>query len=102
MAEMVTEDQPRIPFNGKPTKISDIATSSGYPNSSVWCKNIDEVVGVIGRGVVGAITPEHAKLVIDEMVTLGLAEKITRDDEFLGWNIYSQGKSEEQSPQDGK
>jgi hypothetical protein len=100
MGEVTREDQPRILFKGKPANVIDIARTSGYKQSAVWCHTVEELIGVIGGGEIGAISREHALLVAEEMVKQGYAERVTGDGIFLGWNIHSKDKIEEDAHKD--
>ncbi len=67
MTESCAAEEPPIIFKGEKQKISHIAKTTGYPNSSVLCRNMDELIGVITHGMENEITPTNALKVAEEM-----------------------------------
>ena len=85
-----------IPNISKPGKLRALIELAGYKESAVWCRTLDEAKGAIGHGVVGEISDEVARYVLQSLIDQGKAEIITSDypgifttpEGTLGWNIY--------------
>lgn len=72
----------------KSVEIAQWARQTGYKNSSVWCKNMDELIGAITHGYPNAISQQEALAVVTLLMDQGIAQAISgADGRSLGWTI---------------
>lgn len=86
MVEVDTSNQ--ITIGGHKQPIGEIAKYVGYQNSAVFCRNLDELIGVITHGRIDkAISPEDAQKVGLYLVEHKYAEEVVAGDGTIGWHI---------------
>lgn len=93
MVEIDPASQITIGVHKQP--ISEIATHVGYQNSAIFCRNLDELIGVITHGRIDlAISPEDALKVALYLVEHKQAVEVqSADGKGKGWNILRNEKA---------
>lgn len=82
-------EAPTITISGHVKPLGEIAKSVGYQNSAVWCRDMAELVGVLGHGQTDFhISSEDATKVASYLVEHGMAEEVVAGDGTKGWNIH--------------
>lgn len=78
----------QITIGGHKQPISETAKHVGYQNSAVFCRNLDELIGVITHGRIDqTISPEDAQKVGLYLVEHKQAEEVVDGDGTMGWQI---------------
>jgi len=87
-------------------RVDKIDPPPGSLNSAVWCRNIDELIGVITHGSGYTISPdgrhteaypiseEDALSVVQYLIEKGKAEVVTLFDGSISWNIHHYGQDD--------
>jgi hypothetical protein len=77
-------------FGDKKLSLEDAAKTVGYPNSAVWCRNIQEVMNVITHGKISNhVSTTGAAKIMEILVSQGRVDVVKRSDGTDSWNIHS-------------